>query len=843
MLQEEIEDILSYISNCWPLCHILPSRVLQASKRNIIDTCTNITTLSMLIELLPRVLEALEIDKTIEHKSKEKTKRDFFVISQIARLRRAELVYKKFQARYDKKAIIKEIKGELSKAAQPDPASSAKAYVESISSCLSQGFLPLPINALRYDDNDKGFQELLIVSFLNKKTNEDKIEFQFNDHEAFKLPSLRALEAVEKLLTEEQREILKSLKLVVRLRDYQGGYIDGGHHGTTDSIGLAMAVAIYFNFQLYFVKNNKGKLRQLRILFEKELENIALTGEIDDKGTITAISGIKQKVKAAENMEMKRVFCPAANKNEIQSESLSIIPINTLEQAIALVRYGQYLKKATEATLPCFVESSFSILTDKHYLSNVTFAHVVKRQAEIFGGDVSHGIDRFAERESFIPNQPKARVLEDFLKDGILITGDGGMGKTTFLHHLLQDYSDKLINGTEIKEFKGELKIPVYIELAKYKLSKELKDLGSLIKESLGEDLKDLSIEEINDELNNGRFILLLDGVNEIAGKGIDDPFHKEMQSISHKNLFILTSRGNTPINLPGFQRLELEKFDNEKIEKYIEDRLRNQPEKAVVLKKVFAEQHYDIGGNPFFLSLIVEDAEGRDIGEITEGRYRNRGKLLDRIVYKRFFLKSDRREAAPDEEKLELFKEIMPGLARHLAFEKGQIFFKKSDISEYATKTKKKTKVEKFLKILTDPNFSHIIRHFRGKEEKHKSWKFSHDIFFEYFVAVALQTEFLRLMAETGMMPRPELADYLQEYINKVKWEDFVMITVGLLVDCDVEPSGIKGKFGKIYCDCKEDGFFCREIAKELPREQRSCPREEIKSFQLTSEMLPPRG
>jgi hypothetical protein len=217
---------------------------------------------------------------------------------------------------------------------------------------------------------------------------------------------------------------------------------------------------------------------------------------------------------------------------------------------------------------------------------------------------------------------------------------------------------------------------------------------------------------------------------------------------------------------------------------------------------------------------------------------------LLDKIVYKRFFLKSDRTDAAPDEGKLELFEEIMPGLARHLAFEKGQIFFNKGNINEYAGKAKKKSKVEKFLKILSDPNLSHIIRHFHGKEEKYKSWKFTHDIFFEYFVAVALQTEFLRLMAETGMMPRPELADYLQEYINKVKWEDFVMITVGLLVDCDVEPSGIKGKFGKIYCECKEDGFFCRKQPDELSREQRSCPREkEIKSFQLTSETLPPRG
>ena len=113
-------------------------------------------------------------------------------------------------------------------------------------------------------------------------------------------------------------------------------------------------------------------------------------------------------------------------------------------------------------------------------------------------------------------------------------------------------------------------------------------------------------------------------------------------------------------------------------------------------------------------------------------------------------------------------------------------------------------------MKILNNPNLSHIIRHFYGEpDDKNKSWKFTHDIFFEYFVAVALQIEFLRFMAETGMMPRPELADYLQEYINKKKWEDFVMITVGLLVDCDVEPSGRKGNSERFIVDVRKMDFL----------------------------------
>lgn len=643
----------------------------------------------------------------------------------------------------------------------------------------------------------------------------------------------------------------ENLTFIIHARDFPGEEVDSDFEGIDfSSMGLPLAVGIYFNYLLYCASGKKEKLKQMRRIFEQELESVAFTGEINDNEEISHISGIEQKVKVAAYMGMKRVFCPTTNhsdamkviekiRNEGKTDLPAIIPVETLEQAIALVRYGQHLEKAAEKKLRPFVESGFAVLTDKHlrehFLSDVTFSQVINRQQEMLGIGVNQTDDRFSERETFIPNQTKAKVLDDFLNRGIIITGDGGIGKTIFLLHLFQEYAEKIINGTEIKEFKGQLKIPIYVELNKYMISKKL-NLVFLIKESIG---NDLTVKDIEGELENGRFILLLDGVNEIVANK-RKLFFDERKSISQENLFIITSRGNTPIDIHGFQRLEIEKFNDEKIEKYINDRLESQPEKANILKKILTEKHSDLARNPFFLSLIVDYAQEKDLSEINENTFRNRGKLLDWIVYKRYKLKSDKTETIADEDKISLFKEIMPGLARHLFFEEDKIFFNRSDICKYAEKAKKKTKVKQFLRILNNPNLSHIIRHFYGDMDN-RHWKFTHDIFFEYFAAVALQTEFLRLMAETGQMPRPELADYLQEYINKKKWEDIVFIAVGLLEDCNIESSGCIDKFGNISCECKEDGFFCKKKPEELA--QYECSRtEEIKKFQLTSEILSPR-
>ncbi len=111
--------------------------------------------------------------------------------------------------------------------------------------------------------------------------------------------------------------------------------------------------------------------------------------------------------------------------------------------------------------------------------------------------------------------QNETKDLMDFLKEDkdLLITGDGGIGKTTFLFHALDTYMD------------DDLYIPFYFSLTKLKAKgREHEDIDShFIKDAFDkmaekENIKDFDLYKSISKINDGRkVLLLLDGINEIS--------------------------------------------------------------------------------------------------------------------------------------------------------------------------------------------------------------------------------------------------------------------------------------------------------------------------------------
>ena len=94
-----------------------------------------------------------------------------------------------------------------------------------------------------------------------------------------------------------------------------GALVDG------PSAGLAMAVAM-----------------RSAIIGEPVAADAAMTGEISVTGAVLSVGGVRAKVRAAERARLRRVLIPWDNRDEAGAESIEVIPVRTLAEALELLR-------------------------------------------------------------------------------------------------------------------------------------------------------------------------------------------------------------------------------------------------------------------------------------------------------------------------------------------------------------------------------------------------------------------------------------------------------------------------------------------------------------------------
>lgn len=339
------------------------------------------------------------------------------------------------------------------------------------------------------------------------------------------------------------------------------------------------------------------------------------------------------------------------------------------------------------------------------------------------------------------------------------------------------------------------------------------------------EDYNYLKDSDIENELEAGRFLILCDGIDGIDREVLNTA-EKELRNLKDKypdNYFIFTSRESAYLGfLPGLKQVELTELKKGDIEAIIDNEFGKDNEKGSELKNLLEKHPFELTGNPFFLSLIIEKVKMHPETAIDINWFRNMGKLLDEIVAIRYEMESTGEEAQYISDEMTLikaFKEFMPGFAAWLWMTGNKKSFTDGDIKLYSERVNKKP--ADFKKCLEIPELIPLLELISDDH-----WGFIHDRFFEYFAGVQLRDEFLKIVSETGMKPTPALIDYLQEYINMKRWEDIVFNTVGLLVDCEVERD-------RIYCKCNQNGFFC--IAP--PKTHSPCERLHIiqETYQLS--------
>ncbi|KAF5430294.1 putative NTPase, NACHT family domain, partial [Candidatus Methanophagaceae archaeon] len=209
-------------------------------------------------------------------------------------------------------------------------------------------------------------------------------------------------------------------------------------------------------------------------------------------------------------------------------------------------------------------------------------------------------VERQVERDRILDAD---RAVKEF--DKLVIVGTPGSGKTTLLKHLA------LKSCTENLKMQERTCVPIFITLRE--LSESEKDLRQYIDEVFEQYPFPKAKEFVESDLKNGNCQLLLDGFDELATKEqqeqIAERIHRFMGKY-HNCQVVVTSRiAGYHDELSGFTKLELMDFDDEQIERFIQNWFgESDPEKATSMQVAIKEneQLKAFARNPLMIAIIA---------------------------------------------------------------------------------------------------------------------------------------------------------------------------------------------------------------------------------------------
>lgn len=188
-----------------------------------------------------------------------------------------------------------------------------------------------------------------------------------------------------------------------------------------------------------------------------------------------------------------------------------------------------------------------------------------------------------------------------FLSNFAIISGTGGIGKTMMLRHFLL---------SSIESYPEYGKLPVFVALKNYNSDCDLK---TFIYQTVKAIDHEITQEQIEDLLDEGNCVLLLDGLDEIA-TSLRDKFEKELEHLTiscPENVYVISSRPTTQfLSYKRFAVFKINEFTKEqaltlvdKLDYYdVEAKAKFRTDLDVRLFK----SHYQFASNPLLLTIML---------------------------------------------------------------------------------------------------------------------------------------------------------------------------------------------------------------------------------------------
>ncbi|MEM8640569.1 MAG: HEAT repeat domain-containing protein [Cyanobacteria bacterium P01_G01_bin.54] len=203
-----------------------------------------------------------------------------------------------------------------------------------------------------------------------------------------------------------------------------------------------------------------------------------------------------------------------------------------------------------------------------------------------------------AQREVAREPEPKKietyNVLEGILKyaeEHVLLVGKPGSGKTTALERLLAE--GQLIEG----------RLPIALRLRDLNPKADQPMLARLQLE-LGNRGLALGLEQVQDLLQQGQFLLLLDGINELPKSGLRRQVQDFRERYRATTPMIFTTRPlNVGVDLGIEKRLEMKPLSTEQMREFVQQHLGS--EQGEVLLKQLGDRLRTFGETPLLLWMI----------------------------------------------------------------------------------------------------------------------------------------------------------------------------------------------------------------------------------------------
>lgn len=363
------------------------------------------------------------------------------------------------------------------------------------------------------------------------------------------------------------------------------------------------------------------------------------------------------------------------------------------------------------------------------------------------------------EKEYYIDSHPKS-LIEDYKK--IVITDDAGMGKSTLLKWIF------------VNIIHSEQYIPVFIELRK--LSKGKNVIDELYKELNGIN-QIISREDIYEMLEDGKFLFLLDGYDEIPQEFIAEVTEELQYFISRteKNIFILTSRPQSAIvSFNEFNEFKIKHLEKEEafslIRKYDRKNIFSESLITMITEKSELINLHEFLSNPLMVSLLYKGYEHKQTIPYKKSLFYRQ--VFDALFEDHDLMKGGafvhEKASLLDSEK---FHTVLRALG-FITFKLGKVEYSRDEISKCLHDAKRVTSIDfEISDLLKDLTFSVPLFYKEGLlyRWKHKSLQ-------EYFAAQFICAD-----------SKGEQQDLMMKIYNTSNFDNFLNV-LDLCYDMDTQ-------------------------------------------------------